>query len=94
MAVKLSTRARQWVLLGVGFSGLVGLALIVAWAGADPKPKAKETPKPKFALMMRRLPRNTSPRPTAAKSKPFNTIWKSFKPNSVLKPKSVRLRKK
>lgn len=30
MAVKLSTRARQWALLGVGFSGLVGLALIVA----------------------------------------------------------------
>lgn len=45
MAVKLSTRAKQWALLGVGFSGLVGLALIVAWAGADPKPKAKETPK-------------------------------------------------
>ena len=45
MAIELSTRARQWVLLGVGVTGLVSLALIVAWVGAEPKPKAKETPK-------------------------------------------------
>ena len=45
MAIELSTRARQWVLLGVGVTGLVGLALIVAWVGSDPKPKAKEAPK-------------------------------------------------
>ena len=45
MAIKLSTRARQWVLLGVGVTGLVSLALIVAWVGAEPKPKTKETPK-------------------------------------------------
>ena len=45
MVIELSTRARQWVLLGVGVTGLVGLALLVAWVGADPKPKVKETPK-------------------------------------------------
>lgn len=45
MAIELSTRARQWVLLGVGVTGLVGLALIVAWVGSDPKPKAKEATK-------------------------------------------------
>ena len=45
MAIELSTRARQWVLLGVGVTGLVSLALIVAWVGAEPKPKTKETPK-------------------------------------------------
>ena len=45
MAIELSTRARQWVLLGVGVTGLVSLALIVARVGAEPKPKTKETPK-------------------------------------------------
>lgn len=45
MVIELSTRARQWVLLGVGVTGLVGLALIVAWVGSEPKPKTKETPK-------------------------------------------------
>lgn len=48
MAIELSARARQWVLLAVGVTGLVGLALIVAWVGSDPKPKAKEAPKTEF----------------------------------------------